>query len=248
MDYSVLDVVVVILITLLGLKGLLQGLVKEVFGLLGIVGGVFVASRFSSEVAEQVMVVAPFIKSESGAQLAGFAVAFLVFWLGMIALGTLTKKLLSMSGLGFFDRLGGAVVGSAKIFFIFAIVAYAMGSVEFISKKLEPKVANSFMYPILFETGSFIMKMDSNPALESVNRVREEMANGVKEIASDAIDEAISGGDVVKDLSDEQLQAIKEKAKEMSPEDIEAIKEKVKEMSPEDLEKLLENKKSDGSL
>ena len=42
-DFSLFDLIIIAITLLLGLKGLFRGLVKEVFGLLGIVGAIFVA-------------------------------------------------------------------------------------------------------------------------------------------------------------------------------------------------------------
>lgn len=46
------DIIVIALVLILGIKGILNGLIKEVFGLIGLIGGLIVASRFS-DVAEK---------------------------------------------------------------------------------------------------------------------------------------------------------------------------------------------------
>ena len=48
-NINIFDLIVVALITILGLKGLFRGFTKEFFALIGIVGGVFVASRLSKD-------------------------------------------------------------------------------------------------------------------------------------------------------------------------------------------------------
>jgi membrane protein required for colicin V production len=50
MDFSIFDLIVGSIILLLGLKGILNGFFKELFGLIGIVGGIFVGSRVANEV------------------------------------------------------------------------------------------------------------------------------------------------------------------------------------------------------
>ena len=45
MDLNYFDMAVGSIVLLLGLKGLLNGFSKELFGLIGIVGGLFVASH-----------------------------------------------------------------------------------------------------------------------------------------------------------------------------------------------------------
>ena len=46
------DLVVVALVLVLGIKGLLNGFIKEIFGIIGLIGGVIVASRYADEVGE----------------------------------------------------------------------------------------------------------------------------------------------------------------------------------------------------
>ena len=49
-SFSYFDLVVGLLIVLVGLKGIVNGFIREVFGLIGIVGGVFIASVYATEV------------------------------------------------------------------------------------------------------------------------------------------------------------------------------------------------------
>ena len=48
MELNTLDIAVGSIVLLLGLKGLLNGFWKELFGLIGIVGGLFVASHLGA--------------------------------------------------------------------------------------------------------------------------------------------------------------------------------------------------------
>ena len=50
MDIHLFDLVVGVIILLLGLKGILNGFFKELFGLIGIIGGIFVASRIGASI------------------------------------------------------------------------------------------------------------------------------------------------------------------------------------------------------
>ena len=45
-NIEVFDLVIILITLLLGLKGLFRGLIKEIFGIVGIVGTTFVSSVF----------------------------------------------------------------------------------------------------------------------------------------------------------------------------------------------------------
>ena len=51
MDFNYFDVTISAIILILGIKGFMQGFIKEVFGLAGLVGGVYFASRLSGDAA-----------------------------------------------------------------------------------------------------------------------------------------------------------------------------------------------------
>ena len=48
------DIIVIAVVVILGIKGVINGLIKEIFGLIGIIGGVIVASRNANLVGEQI--------------------------------------------------------------------------------------------------------------------------------------------------------------------------------------------------
>ena len=205
-DLNLFDIIVLVLITLLGLKGLIRGFIKEVFGLVGIVGGVFIASRVSAPVGNLINGLIP-IDNESTRLLFGFVVSLVGFWIVAYAIGMIISKISSLSGLGIFDRLLGFVFGAAKVFFIFSIIVYAISQVEAIKKGLEPKIANSIVYPLLEATGSYIIKLDTT-----------KLQNGVTKHVNGAVDT------VKKTVEDISTQAIKQKVEELKK-DITNIKE-----------------------
>ena len=46
------DIIIIALVLMLGIKGILNGLIKEAFGLIGLIGGLIIASRFSDLAGE----------------------------------------------------------------------------------------------------------------------------------------------------------------------------------------------------
>ena len=106
------------------------------------------------------------------------------------------------------DRFLGFVFGAGKVFLLFSIIVYALSNVESINKKLEEKVQDSMVYPILKQTGQYIIKLDTTNIQQKVSK---------------NIDKAIDvGTDTLKDIS---AQEIKKKAQET----VKTIKKETKE-------------------
>ena len=149
------DIIVIALVLILGVKGIINGLIKETFGLIGLIGGLVVASRFS-DVAES-FISKNIYKFENPSFLQ--FVAFIGLWLVCLLVGKFLSKIVSVSGLGFLDRLGGFVMGSGKIFLTFSAVVAVMSGTS-LNKMIEPYFTNSKVYPLLLGTGRWITNID----------------------------------------------------------------------------------------
>jgi membrane protein required for colicin V production len=51
-DFNYFDVAIGSIVIILGIKGFLNGFIREIFGLAGLVGGVYLASRFAPLAAD----------------------------------------------------------------------------------------------------------------------------------------------------------------------------------------------------
>ncbi|MDD3770436.1 CvpA family protein [Sulfuricurvum sp. IAE1] len=162
MDLNYFDVAVASIVLLLGLKGLLNGFSKEVFGMVGIVGGVFVASHLGGIIGHFLSDTVFHFETATAINLMGFVFALGIFWLLMVALGSGFKRLSTLSGLGTLDQILGFVVGSSKFFFILSIIVYALFSVTAIRENFEEKMAQSFFYEPMMATGNFILHIETD--------------------------------------------------------------------------------------
>jgi len=159
-EFSVIDFIVAGLILVLGLKGMLNGMVKEVFGLLGIVGGIFFATSYANDFGAVLNRNIYTFEKEEVATLIGFILLLILSWGGIIALGNIVSKLMKLSSLGMIDKILGVIFASGKVFVIFAIIAYSVSSIEVIAKSLSKHTKDSILYPILVEGGSLIVNID----------------------------------------------------------------------------------------
>ena len=154
-----IDIAVVALTLILGVKGIINGLIKELFGLIGLIGGLVIATRFS-DVAEKFINENIYkFDNSSMLQFVAFVSLWIVFWLICLLIGKFLAKMLALSGLGFLDRLGGFVVGSAKIFLTFAAVL-AVASGTGVNSLIEPYVKDIKIYPVLLSAGKWITNID----------------------------------------------------------------------------------------
>jgi membrane protein required for colicin V production len=189
-NINLFDLIVLSLVVILGLKGLFRGLTKELFGLVGIVGGVFVASRLAKSTGEIANSIIP-VDNESTILLIGFIITLVIFWIIAYLLGVILEKVFSASGLGVFDRLLGFVFGAGKIFLLFAIIAYALSQVKMINDNIQPKLQDSMIFPLLTQTGSYIIKLDTSNVQKEVSKkfdsVVESAKNSIEEISKEEL-------------------------------------------------------------
>jgi membrane protein required for colicin V production len=179
-NINLFDIVVVTLIVLLGLKGLFRGFARELFGIIGIVGGVFVASRLGSTTGEMINGIIP-MQNENTILLSGFIATLVVFWIIAYIVGMTITKVLCASGLGIFDRLFGFVFGASKIFLLFAIISHAVTQVKMINDNLQPKLKNSVVFPIMAQAGAYIIKLDTSKIQKQATQKLDEAIEATKE-------------------------------------------------------------------
>lgn len=162
MDFNYFDVTIAAIILILGIKGFMQGFIKEVFGLIGLVSGVYFASRLAPEAAAFIYANFFHLENESLLTLIGFLAILILIWLGATILGSIFSKLTNQSGLGFLNRLFGFIAGGGKYFLIFALIVTALSNVTLIKDNLEKYVKDSVLFPYLKETGSYLINLDTS--------------------------------------------------------------------------------------
>ncbi|HIQ46734.1 MAG TPA: CvpA family protein [Sulfurovum sp.] len=162
MDFNYFDVSISAIILILGIKGFMQGFIKEVFGLAGLIGGVYFASRLSDKAAQFIETNFFQLENTSLLKLIGFLSILIMIWLGATILGSIFSKLTSDSGLGFLNRLFGFIAGGGKYFLIFALIVTALSNVKLVKDNLSKYVNDSVLYPFLLEAGSYLIKIDTS--------------------------------------------------------------------------------------
>ncbi len=228
-NISIFDLIIVTITLILGLKGLFRGFIKEIFGIIGIIGAIFVASRISVDVGS---VIAPIlaIKGDATIKLVGFVISLVGFWLVIYTIGTIISKIFSASGLGFVDRIFGFIFGMSKVFLIFAVIAYSASQVQSFKKLIDEKFADSYIMPHLISVGSYIIKIDTSAITNNMDKIVDGAKNS--EIIEDTKKD-------IKQSIEATTNSVKETVKE---EIINKVEEKIEETKTETNEQINDTK------
>jgi len=101
-----LDIVIIVVAVLLGIAGLRQGIIRTLFGVAGLIGGIMLAGRYYGPLAA--------LLSPSGATWANIAAYAIILIATLVVAGIVghfVAKLVHFAALGWLDRLVGFVFG-----------------------------------------------------------------------------------------------------------------------------------------
>jgi membrane protein required for colicin V production len=101
-----LDIVIIVVAVLLGIGGLRQGIIRTVFGIAGLIGGIVLAGRYYDGLAA---VLSP--AGATWANIAAYAIILLATLIVAGVVGHLVAKLVHFAALGWLDRLVGFILG-----------------------------------------------------------------------------------------------------------------------------------------
>jgi membrane protein required for colicin V production len=216
---SALDIIVLVLIAVLGIRGFLRGAIREVFSLIGVVLGIVLGSRLGVSAGRWAAEYFDFSSSAGAVQLTGFALIFAACWGVCFLLGYLIARFIRAKQSGevrkkalIADRLVGFFIGTFKVFFIFSVIFYAFSLNSSVGGWMDRKFDNSFMYPALKKVGSLLFKYDAHRALQTMEKETERVIEKTQEI-KDKVEESAAK---VIEKTQEILEVIEENTSEES--------------------------------
>jgi membrane protein required for colicin V production len=101
-----LTIVIIVVIVGLGIAGLRQGLIRTVFGIAGLIGGIFLAGRYYDELAARL-----FPSGAMWGNIAAYAIILIATVVVAGVIGWLLAKLVNFAALGWLDKLVGGILG-----------------------------------------------------------------------------------------------------------------------------------------
>ena len=149
-----LDIVIAIILFLFGFKGLRKGLIIEVVTLLAFGVGIYGSMHFSDFTAEhlqEVMTIDPKYLNT-----VAFVLTFIILVIVVNIIGRWVKGVVQAMNLGFFDKLGGFVVGVAKGVLLCSTVVLVFNNLQFTGLIKEDVKKDSYLYPYIEKTVPYL--------------------------------------------------------------------------------------------
>jgi len=177
------DVGCLVLVVLFGLRGITNGIVKEIFGILGLIGGLFAAMRYKTIAGEWIAAKIPALQNANGVLsgdttqvLIGFIAVLFGVWISCLIIGEIISKFFKWSGLGFVDKIGGFVFSVSKIFLIFAVIVTLASGPMSMNEQTKRYFESSKTAPIFLKIGNWILNLKDDPKIkQSLDSIGSKM-------------------------------------------------------------------------
>ena len=153
MALNTLDWVIVVFAVFCLIRGVMRGAVSQVFGIAGLLAGFALASNFYEGVALKLAQTFPQLPA---AQAVSFGTLFFLSWLCIAIGGFWVSRLVWLSGLAFWDRAWGGILGAGKAF-LFTVVL-----VSFLTMMVSTQnslLKDSLVAPFALEAAQWLMRV-----------------------------------------------------------------------------------------
>lgn len=200
-----IDLILIIIIVVIGLRGFYNGFVNEVSGVLGIVLGVFFASRFASSMGGWITASVYDFKTPSIATLIGFVIILAVIWVAFLIVGVILSKFIKITDFSIIDKTLGFIFSCCKIFLIIGFILYAGSKPKFMQNFNVYLEQNSKIYSMMYKISGAILKI---PSVQKALNGTDQMTKKAKEDGAQKLQKTI-------DSTTEELQdSVKKNTKE----------------------------------
>jgi len=184
MDFNIFDAIIISITLILAIKGYFSGIIKELAGLIGIGAGLFLGSMYYQQTGEYINNSIFKIPNESAINVVGFVSIFIITWLIIILIGMIFAKILQVSKLGIFDRIGGVIFGAGKFFVIVSVIVTMLSEIESLKSGLEKYQKNSLIWPIMNRVGKTLTHLKSEDIQKQIDdvkaKVNEKVGDNIK--------------------------------------------------------------------
>ncbi len=157
-----IDIGILLLVFLLAWKGYFNGLMRELVGFIGLIGGIFVASRAADPLAK---VLAGILHMGNPAllKLLAFLLVLGIIWGGSAFVGTIFVSLRAHPQT-IVSRISGMLLAGVKYFLIFSLISASLTGSALIRDNFAHTLDQSRLLPVLNRVGSLLINLPSPTA------------------------------------------------------------------------------------
>lgn len=151
-----LDIIIAIVLFVFGFKGFRKGLIIEVVTLLAFGVGIYGAMHFSDFTAAHLQEVVEI--NPKYLDTIAFVLTFILLVIVVNLIGRWVTNLVKEMNLGFFNRLGGLIFGTAKGVLLCSILVMVLTNFNLMGLLKEKTKQESLLYPYIEQTVPFVYR------------------------------------------------------------------------------------------
>ena len=187
------DIAVIIIVAVLGLRGLKNGLIHEIMGVLGVVLGIYFASKYCIDGAKYIELAGLSFENRYILLMLAFILILALVWIGFIVLGVIISRfVVILPEIAIINYFGGYVFSALKYFVILCVVVYGLTQVGFLKDPIKELTEGTRSYPIMYEVAEKIMSIEALQDLQKQYvEVEETAKKEVKKAATKAANEVV---------------------------------------------------------
>jgi len=123
-----LDLLILVFIIVFVILGYRKGFIISLATIVALILGVYLAVHFSNFMDK--ILLENFKPSRSWLPILSFTITFLLVVIGVMIIAKLMEKIIDIVGMGFFNHLGGAILGFAKGVILCSIILFIITSFD----------------------------------------------------------------------------------------------------------------------
>ena len=191
---SYLDIGIAVVVLALGLRGLRNGFISEVMGLVGVVGGIYLASRFFQNLAHYLELAGLSFQNETILWALAFIIILSLFWIACMVLSyTISRFLIVIPELYIVNCGLGYVFSALKFFVILSVIIHVSAQVGFIKTQLDSINGNSRIYPMMREVAEKIMNIEEIKEIRkqyegNASRIKKDIGSSIEKTKQDLLE------------------------------------------------------------
>jgi len=211
---GIIDIVLLIIIFVFAVKGLIKGLIMEIFSLLALVGGYICGFKYSHIFAKPVLSLG---FEEKSSEAMGYVLGFIIAYIVVMMIGSVLSKAFKEIKLGSVNRGGGFVFGGLKAAVILGLILSAVITIAPKKAAFTKHLQEGMVSGNLAKISPFVYRvMNSVPDVKKINPFDVPEVKQTKDaldlLESDAVQDALNAVKDSKAL--EEVGEMKDKAKE----------------------------------